>query len=589
MEIKLLSGRDINADPRYGITLKDDRQYFAYYSSQSVQLIIDSPLASGPEQITLNAPVAGGKIVILSDPTDPFRYYFASTPVGDWGEGTSKHGLIPFIPASEFSRLDSFYGSDIEKGKMGFGFKFVDFFEVKGMRVIRKPLVGDIDWDHPLQSNFGYRAGINGKLSFSLGVPGNTFFAFDLVDTSGTFNVTPSYGSTAFVLDIAPDVSWVPEWFPLLPSSEAYGELFADSNGEFSIELGANYRSTLPQADLSGTMIIDNGGTHLEASTLNAGETFDVSLVFADGMTTGAIHLPDDYAAELHADILSALDTELSKIDAAYLQLEKATADYALEVSLRGLRQSLPAIADKAVSTLNGIPQLVYDAAYSNALSTINGKCVTVVLVKKCLKDVVDEKAIAKETANTAKGEASDAIVAPKNAMAELKKRALEGDDASLRSALKAALKSAYDHRNFSKKITVKKKFSSPFGTYTLYSKTVNKQVLPAATASRILTAHQNVDRIEETSNTLIEAAAIVDALPVRKAVADVRDEVAAHLADMPSIDGLGYRVNDAGLRTFAMVDSTEYDLQAVNALSPAAARQALGDLVKDLLIDDAE
>lgn len=583
MDIKLMTGAEINADEKYGIILKDERRYFVYYASSAVEMNISSPL--GEEKVTLNMPQAGGKIILITDPLDPFLYKFASTAIGDWGEGDSKNGLIPFVPAQTFSGLSTFDGKTIEKGKMGLGFKFVDFFEVEGMRVIDQPDL-DIDWENPLQSEFSYQAGVNGNASFSLGILGNTFFAFDLAETSGTIDVNREFGSAAFVLDIAPDLEWIPEWMPIDPTTDIYAELYGDSDGKFSMELAGNYRSTKPLADLSGTMKLDNSGTLLSASTLVSGENFDVSLAFANGITTGKVLLPVDYSNSLESEVLATLDTQLSGIDQAYDDLANATENYNFEVSLRGLRASLPATADAVTKTLNAVPDIVYKEAYDIALSKINSSCKTF-LVKVCLKDLVDEVFWAKKVATDAKNEASAGIQAPLISMADLKKQALENDDASLRAALKRALKSAYDHRVYKRKIEIKLTIHKTFGSMTLYSKTFSKTVIDPATATKILTAYNNVDQIPVTSDIMVNAADIVRALPVKEIVSQVRDEVAAQLQAIPGIEGLGFQTTETDYEAFVIVGGEHHSLGQINALSPRDVRDAMANLVADILVAD--
>ena len=585
MEVKLMTGAEINADEKYGITLKDERRYFVYYASSEVVLNLSSP--TGTETLTLNVPQAGGKIVIITDPLDPFLYKFASTALGDWGEGDSKKGLIPFIPTQLFSGLSTFDGKMIQKGKMGIGFKFVDFFEVEGMRVIDHPDTSDIDWDNPFESDVGFQAGVNGELSFSLGVPGNTFFAFDIAETSGTIDVTREFGSMAFVLDISPDLDWIPEWMPIDPTGQIYGELYGDSDGKFSLEISGNYRSTKPLADLSGTMEIDNSGTNLSASTLVSGEKFDVSLDFANGITTGTVLLPVDYSETLEGEVLSALDNQLSGIEQAYDDLVKATEDYEFEVSLRGLRAALPAISDTVTKNLNAVPGIVYDQAYDIALSKINSSCKTVV-VKVCLKDLVDEKYWARKVATDAKKEATDGIQQPLRTMAELKKRALENDDASLRTALKSALKNAYDQRVFRKSIKVTLTIHKTFGSMTLYNKTFTRTVIDTETADKILLAHNNVDQIPVKSDIMVNAGDIVRALPVKEIVAQVRDEVAEQLKNIPSIEGLGYQSTESNYEAFVIIGGEHHSLGQTNALSPRDVRDAVADLVADVLVGES-
>jgi len=587
-DIGLLTGAEINADEAYGIKLVDDINYLVFLLDAGIDIAVGSPVDNPViENITLDTP-ASGKIVMISDPTDTFFYRFGAQPlVGEYGEGKSKNGLIPFEPALDFPALDAFSGHKIEKGAMGIGFKVFDFFEVRGTRVTKNPQFSDIDWLDPLNSAIEYRAGINGEFNFAFSVVSVGLFDFELADGSATLDVGFDRQQAAIAIQVAPDVSWVPSWFPFVPTTEVNGQAFINGDTYFSFELDGSYRSTIPAADIAGSMRIDNDSTTFSGSTVNGGDTLQVSIEFADNVTTGRVRFPSAWAASIDDDVLDALDRELAVLQAAIQDLEDAVSDYEFEVSLRGLRQALPAIADGAIATLNATPQSVYNAARSGALSFMRSKCVTVVFDRICIDDVVNETSIANSVANTARNTASSAIVPYVNAMQNLKNRALQGDDESLRQALYDALDQAQANHRFSRRIRVTYSFPWPFSTtYTVYDQTITRTVLTSSQRASIIEARDNVYRIQETSDIMINAGAIVDQLPTEEVIATARQEVEDGIASIPVPDGLGYRVLADAYVPFIMAGGTEYEI-GFNVLSPSAVRDGVADWIADGLVGD--
>jgi hypothetical protein len=322
-------------------------------------------------------------------------------------------------------------------------------------------------------------------------------------------------------------------------------------------------------------------------STVQGSEELAVSMTFRDGATIGRVEFPPSYAASIESIVTDAVDRELAEVEAKIAELEAAAANYELEVSLRGLRAALPAMMDEAVATLDEIPGTVYDRARSRALSAMRSRCKKVVTRSVCLDDIVDEDDIASSVARTARSEARDGVKAPRAAMVELKRRALEEDDETLRDALRDALAEAHEHRRFSRRIRVRRKFGWPFDeTYTLYDETYEKDVLTSAQASRMAEARDNAHRIQETSDLRVEAQRVVDALPTEAVLNEVRREVERGLATIPTVEGLGYEARNDAYSAFVTVDGEDRTLE-INVLRPSEVKAGVGDLLADLLVGD--
>ena len=77
---------------REGILLRDEFRYLVYFLSTSVELVYHG-LSSD-----VVIPLAGSQTLIITDPTDPFFYYFGEIAGLAAGYGKSFNGNIPYEP-----------------------------------------------------------------------------------------------------------------------------------------------------------------------------------------------------------------------------------------------------------------------------------------------------------------------------------------------------------------------------------------------------------------------------------------------------------------------------------------------------------
>ena len=591
--VGMMKGAEINADEDFGITLMEDTNYFVYYIGNTFDITVgnrDNPNIT--TELTIEPP-ASGETIMISDPTDSFLYKFNGTPAGDFGSGESDNGLIPFVPELNYAPLDSFNGYTILKGAIGLGVKAVDLFEISGTMVRSDPEFADIDLDNVFESDVEYRAGMNGDLDFSLSIFNFGLFSFDIARASATLDVGFDRQALSMSLEIEPEQPLFPLSYALGLTSKATGTGFVNGDGEYGFELTGNWETEIPKGSLGGVMGIENGKVTLEGSTTDAiGEPLIARLEFSNDETVGTVRFPESYSENINAAVSGELDERLSEVDEAISDLEDAIADYEFEVSLRGIRDDLPAIADAAISTLNGIPSAARNEAEDEALDYMETTCTSVNLgittVRRCLDDVVDENAIAEDAGDEAFDQASRAIQAPKSAMLELKKRALEADDEMLREALKAALSAAYDNRTIRYSAEFSKSVGAPFNrTYTIYSVDARETVLSAGDASLVLTARDNVDNIGPADSFRIESRQIVDRLPTREVLNEVKQQVDDNTADMPAVGELGYRAIGDQYSAFVTIDGDRVETD-INVLSPSEVREGVTELLTDLLLDAA-
>jgi Putative Ig domain len=589
--VGMMKGSEINADEDFGITLMEDTNYFVYYIGTSFNMVVgDRDDPSITESVTIETPLNSQTIMIL-DPTDAFVYNFKGTAAGDYGSGESDHGLIPYFPELNFAELDSFNGHIIEKGAMGVGIKIFDFFEIGGTRVTKQPQFADIDWDDPLNSPIEYKAGMNGYADFAFSIAGFGFLSFELAETSATFDVGLDRQHMAMSLQLEPEYPLMPPLFNIQPLNKLTGSAFVNGQGDYGFELGGVWHCTLPEADINGTLLIDNGAVGMEGSVTEGDTTLVVSLDFFNDQTTGRVEFPETFAQGITGIVSEGLDRKLDEVEQAISDLEDAVADYEFEVSLRGLRESLPAIADEGTREANSVPDSARNHARTNTLSYLRNTCKTYTVlgqsITRCLDDLLDDpQAIADDAGDKAHSEALDAIRAPKAALAEMKRRALEADGETVRDALESSLIGAYNNRNARVQVKVTRRFGFPFdATYTLYERDTNYTILDTATADQIKAAADNVYRISETDSIVINSQQILDQLPTEEVIESVRSEVNEGVAAVPTVDGLGYMAIGDSYSAFATIDGEDM-VMPINVLKPSEVREGVGDLLTELLLN---
>ena len=260
-------------------------------------------------------------------------------------------------------------------------------------------------------------------------------------------------------------------------------------------------------------------------------------------------------------------------------------------MSLQGIRDDLPALADAAVQRMNDIPAAAREEARSETLDYLRTTCRSVNLgittVRQCLDDVVDATGIASDAGDDAYNIASNAIRSPKAAMLEMKRRALEADDEALRQALKEALTEAYNNRTVRYQVTVTRSIGAPFDqTYTLYSVNAEETALNSSEAALVLQGRDNVDNIGPADSYRIETQQVLDRLPTKEVLNEVKQQVDDNTADMPTVGELGYRAVGDQYSAFATINGEQIETD-INVLSPSDVREGVVELLADILVGE--
>ncbi len=583
--IGLYRGSEINAEPLFGVQLQDEFYYFVYYLAVAVEAELGDRNGGAGSTISLSLP-ASGEILLISDPMDTFYYYYASTFAGSKGYGESDKGLIPFKPIENFASLDSFNGHRLEKDAMSIGIKIFDLFEIVGTRVTKQSQFSDIDWLEPLNSAIEFKAGANGVGKLALSVFGVGFFEFNLAQVSATFDVGLDRQQMAMQMTVEPDVSWQPDWFSIIPNTQIIGNWMVNGDGTFSALLSGEYRSTLPQATMTGSITLNNNGAIFESSIPDNDMPITVRASFLKPSTIYEIFAQRDASASIKSDINNAFDRLVAEKTQAYQDYQQSIADYDFEVSLRGIRTSLPVIADKAILILKALPAEVGQTAYTETYNTIKSKqvCVGAVVRGTCVGSYQPSDSRIGSYARTARNQARDRtttkIVPYVNAMNELKKRALQADAEQLRQALEDSLRGAYARRNYTDNITVSFTVTEVDYQYS-YTKPVNEPILTNSQSSSILSAANNVYRIQETSDTRIRLGDYYDQIPLEEKINQARAEVNANLDQLPTFEKAGMTVTGSKMTAYIRLGGTDYPVD-FNILDPIELLLGVGDIIVD-------
>ena len=593
----LFTGAEINADPAYGAIMLENRQYFLYFLSSGVTLTVQNP-AVPAQEITVSAPLLPiPNFIFISDPYDPMIYYGDG---GDFAYGLSIQGLLPFRPlVNTTGRVASFEGNELLKGSLGVGFKIFDFLTFTGERVILDPrfatnlsaLNDTLDADNP--SVLDFKIGFNGAVAFEFSVLTVGLFAFDIGASSATLEVGFEGVELAIDALVEPDVSWAPPWMPFVPESQLSADFYATDKGILDANLGGAFKSTVPAADVEGSIHIT-----LDAVTMKAvvRDRIDIpmSISFGDNETHAKVELDVAFTDEINTAVASAFDRAEQAVDQAIADLEAAITGYEFEVSLGGLRTAIPAIADAAIATLDGLPATVRTAVDNAVVAEIQSReaCTGSGIFRVCVDvdTLVNETSIGDTAGSDARSTAQGYVDAVIPVFEELKFQVQQADDESLRVALEQALLAAYDNRTINKTVSGSVSLGSVpvYGSLgsVPYSYNMNVTILDTTNANLVLTAAQHASQIQASSDLVISSQTIVDNLPTRQAVAQVRQQVENGASQVPGVKEVSYDVVNGSYSASVLLSDDSMHTVGFNVLSLDEAIQGISDLLAQYVIE---
>ncbi|MEM6864749.1 MAG: hypothetical protein AAF575_06190 [Bacteroidota bacterium] len=540
-EIGFFSGKFLNENRDYEILLDDNRSYFIFNIQVNIELKIgvnDDPDATKPLSIS---PGSGG-VALIIDYTDPMFFFSIGGSVaggdGDDGNnngdntngdnnggnndgnnndgrlagvsfGGSFGGNIGFVPTNPVDDVVSFGAKTVVGGTASF-FKIL---EVSGLLYENKSFSVDADLQEPLNSDFGvgYQAGINGKLDLALDITSFISFGFPIAEGSAAVSAEASTNNgvtaRAFINGLVdPDLSWYPNFIPLKPDGSLNATGYINQTGEFDIGVRGAFSVETPgnKQEIAGSMRLSNPAFEIEGKYSRNQQEWSVGAIVKKDETEVLVKAPTSFVSGLDVEISQRIDSTLTVAEDALTNLEKATADYEFELSLRGLRQVLPTIISTALETIDD----------KVAEGIAEGR-------RRAEKEVSDRGA---RYCDDNIPSIVNGIVAPyKNALIRMRNAVNnQNDNDQTRAELEASLRQLASLNKVNKTVTA----TVEWGIFPLFCNVpftsnrdvgLNFQVLTNEQVNQLNLAADNVRFIAETSDILISAQAIFDAIPTQE------------------------------------------------------------------------
>jgi hypothetical protein len=560
--VGLFRGSFLNRERDLGILLKDDTDYFVFDFAVALRMNIATG-ETGEEAtkpITVQAPV-GGRLLMITDFTDPMYYVYGQQDlIGAAGMGWSLNSRIPFVPARPVDGLGTFDGKNTRVGS----FPVFKVLKVTGQMVDNEYTEVHLSERDPFSSDLrrGYQAGYNGAMVLDLSVADVVGLEIPVADGSGGVWAEASmqdvFRGHAYARGLTSrDASWWPSFIPARPITELEVEARVQHTGSFAVGLAGAFGWELPDGRhaMNGGFRVSDEALTLTGSMQDGAVTFTIKGVVTKAATTVSVEPPpqllEAIARQVNDDVLPRIDEAQRRWE----DLKEATADYEIELSLRGLRSSLPAIASAAqrelsegiAAELNAHRGKVY---YNSLRSHLNAEAARY--------DAVLDR-LATEARRTS-------------------------DNAQTRVAIESALRDVAARKIF----RTTYRYRDPiFGT-TLVTVDVARRIMSDANAARLIQAADNVHRIRETSDVRISMQRIYDEVDDKALFEQVRDDVKDGLLVMRTIGELGfvYRHGQESPRydVFAVIDGRRYQAGALSAVTVAAFGALLPEVMLEAL-----
>lgn len=619
---------DIGPDSEPGILLRDEFRYLVYFLDAGVDMTFhglggDIPISMG---------LTGTKTLIITDPTDPFFYYFGQIAGLAAGYGKSFNGNIPYEPLFEpngptaFAPLEPFYGTDVLKGTFPVSaFKVFDVLELNGAAVCSPPQLLDCDKPTPtgmvvslaqallldggIDPTQQFKVGINGMATVAFRVLGIDLFKYHLLDMASMIDIGTVREHIAIQGVVDTQQSESPSWLPIKPVPDVgvtmignlYGDVSTQSgDGDFGISLYGEFPSTFPAATINGSIDINPQGLQMVGNIPDPDNPIVVTATVDDQALTAGIEFGYDFQSNINNVVGDGVDRAVARVDQAYNELQDAIGNYDISFSLNGLRAQIPTIVDTVIAALNPVPQQVYNKVYSETLSGINSTSYTYLVSDLCkvyggscpvyktiyAKDFVDEVGIAKNAATDAKSTAQGIVNARIAELNELKTQAQTATDPQFQQGLKTALETvaAHDKVSVTVKVTKTVNYVVTSKTYTFYNKTLTYTVIDSTTKASLEAAAVYAGQIGPDYQVKLNTQQVFDALPTKDQFNRVAQDVQDGAVQVPVIKGGGYTVKRTGEQSaYILLGNDKIDID-FNPLDPAAAIDGVGDVIVEYL-----
>jgi F0F1-type ATP synthase membrane subunit b/b' len=557
-DVGFFSGKFLNENRDFNILLKEDTEYFVFFFKLELKMNIgtDDPDATKP--LSIKAPV-GGEALFITDFRDPMYYtYGAQDLLGAAGIGRSLKGRIPFVPIRPIEDIGTFDGTNIRTGTFPI-FKIID---VEGVLVDNEYTEVHLAEEDPLASDLrkGYQGGVNGSFDVSLVAKDILEFSIPLGEASAGIHIEAGvqgglYGQAYINGIVDPDLSWWPKLLPFKPDPGLEATGLIESTGRFDLGLHGEFGLETPGVTrkVEGDFIVKDTELTLKGAVSENDVTLAIVARISEPKTEVAIAPPPQLITMIDNRVGSEVDDRIAEAEQAYQDLQDATADYEFELSLRGLRSTLPGAVDAAKKAVSD--------GIANELKKHEGEVYY----------------------NSLKSHLYSADNSVHSALNNLKTQAQSTTDSDAwRKAMESALRTAAGYKYF--ETTYKYKVAG----VTIKTVHIKKRVLSDSQVNKLNTAANNVKYIKETSNIKIQAQQIYDAIPAKEIFERVKDDIENGTALIPDFEEFGYvrhHHGDKSYDVYAVIGGERREMGQFDTFDLTAAAEALAAEMVNILI----
>jgi len=578
------TGKWLNENWDLDIQLIDERFYLAFKIAVALELKVGAnsdPNATKPLSIK---PPVGGHILYIFDYTDPFYYYSAAQDaLGSMSFGESFQGYIPYVPIQPVDKIVTFNGKSVRGGT----FPIFKVIEVSGVMIQGTDFNVELVEENPFPLNFsaGYGAGVNGEFELSLPISSWITFAIPLGEASAAIKAeagTNGVKAQAFLNGLAkPDNSWWPEVIPVKPGGQIRTSGYVQQDGEFDLELSGDFNLELPSNTyaVEGIMGANNEAFTMAGSVLANGLTWAAEAEFRKNETEFSAKPPEELMQNINSLVNSNIDSAFTKAETALADLEKATADYEFELSLRGLRSTIPTIVSEAKKRI----------ADEIAAGIKSGKD----QANKILSD--NGLALCGDNISSQVNKLDDPYIKALDRLNNAVKTT--NDNATTRSEIEGALRDLAKLNRLKTSVTVTITAGNKavkVGGVTItpkctitndYKRTVSidVEVLTSEQVALLNTAADNVKYIAETSDIKIKAEEIYNKIPAKEIIEELKTDIQNGTKTIPSIEEVGF-INhhaDGAYSFYWIANGEKKDLGEVDIFDPNSIADTI---IKNLL-----
>ena len=557
-DVGYFSGKFLNDNRDLPLLLEGKFEYFVFDFAVAVEMQIHDDDSESEAAITLRAPV-GGRVLMIADYNDPMYFVYGEHDLtGGYGLGESARGRIPYVPIRPATAIYSFGGKSIRVGQ----FQVKSIFEATGT-IIEGTHVGiDLVAD-PIEANFeaGYVYGINGKMDLAVDVRNVVEFTMPIATGSAAMRADLGTGTGvfagAFFDGLAdPDTAWWPELIPIKPIAsllvrgkiETTGAFDLLAHGEFGIGVYGE-----PEK-LVGDFHVTSEALTVGGAVVTGEATYALTGRITGTETTVSVSPPTQLLERIGAAVNDELSQSISEAEQAWENLQEATANYEVELSLRGLRPILPVAIDVAKAEIGR----QINAHLQEHEGTIYYGSLRSFLLSE------DDKYY--------------------RALDNLKALALSTQDTDAwRAGIETALRTAASYEWFDETFR-----------YTVLGQVVatvhiRVRILSDSQAAQLLQAAANVRHIEETWELKVRAQDIYDSIPAKEIFERVRDDIRNGVVQIPTMTELGYVQPHLSpdITIFAIIDGTRHEIDNANLFDLAAMSAAAAKKMVELLIGE--